>query len=124
MTITTSSLVHDGGKAIDFVSDRIQAAEAALAQLTRPSRTTNFVGCSEAPITRQAAHAVQAGLAEIAAARPLSPAFEHIGDRRECAQLSHCDLPQRSGSRRQRAVHQVCSYGLPAAAGIPFFCRL
>ena len=50
MTITTSSLVHDGGKATDFVSDRIQAAEAALAQLTQPSRTTNFVGCSEAPI--------------------------------------------------------------------------
>src|SRR5271166_3754190 len=51
---TTSSLVRDGGKAIDFVSDRIQAAEAALAQLTQPSRTTNFVGCSEGPIARQA----------------------------------------------------------------------
>src|SRR5262252_6239747 len=105
MTITTSSLVHDGGKAIHFVSDRIQAAEAALAQLTQPSRATNFVGCSEAPIARQAAH-VQAGLAEIAAARTLSPPFQHIGDRRECAQLSQCDLAQRSGSRSQRAAHQ------------------
>jgi hypothetical protein len=38
---------------LDFVSDRIQAAEAALAQLTQPSRTTNFVGCSEAPVARQ-----------------------------------------------------------------------
>src|SRR5215472_2962785 len=124
MTITTSSLVHDGGKAIDFVSDRIQAAEAALAQLTQPSRTNNFAGCSEAPIARQAAYAVQAGLAEIAAARPLSPPFPHIGVRRECAQLSHCDLPQRSGSRRQRAVHQVCSYGLPAVGRNSLFCRL
>src|SRR5271166_1945246 len=121
---TTSSLVRDGGKAIDFVSDRIQAAEAALAQLTQPSRTTNFVGCSEGPIARQAAHAVQAGLAEIAAARPLSPPFQHIGDWRECAQLTRCDLPQRSGSPSYRAVHRVCSYGLPAVAGIPFFCRL
>jgi hypothetical protein len=83
MTITTSSLVRDGGKAIDFVSDRIQAAEAALAQLTQPSRTINFVGCFEA--------------------------------RR--------DLPQRSASPSQSAVHRVCSYGLPAVAGILFFCR-
>ena len=31
MTITTSSLVRDGAEAVDFVSDRIQAPEGALA---------------------------------------------------------------------------------------------
>ena len=31
MTITTSSLVRDGDEAVDFVSDRIQAPEGALA---------------------------------------------------------------------------------------------
>jgi hypothetical protein len=39
MTITTSYLVRDGGAAVDFVSDRIQTAEAAPVQLTEPSRT-------------------------------------------------------------------------------------
>jgi hypothetical protein len=41
MTITTSYLACDDGEAIDLadvVSDRIQAAEAALAQLTEPRR--------------------------------------------------------------------------------------
>jgi hypothetical protein len=33
MTVTTSYLVRDGGDAVDFVSDRIQAAKAPPVQL-------------------------------------------------------------------------------------------
>jgi hypothetical protein len=46
--------------AVDFVSDRIQAAEAAPVQPTEPSRTTNFVGCSEGPTAVQDAQLVAA----------------------------------------------------------------
>ena len=60
MTNTTSYLSRDGGEALDFVSDQTQAAEGALAQLTEPSRTTNFVGCSEGPTARQDAQLVAA----------------------------------------------------------------
>ena len=60
--------VRDGGEAV-IVSDRIQAAEGALAQLTEPSRTTNIVGCSEGPTTRQDAQLV-AAQAELAKLQP------------------------------------------------------
>jgi len=60
MTNTTSYLSRDGGEALDFVSDQTQAAEGALAQLTEPSRTTNFVGCSEGSTARQDAQLVAA----------------------------------------------------------------
>jgi hypothetical protein len=121
MTITTSYLAGDDGEAIDLadvVSDRIQTAEAALAQLTEPSRTANFVGCSNGPT------ATATGSAVSTAARPRSPPFHHIGDRRECPQLWRSKLPQRRGSPSQRTAHPVGSSGFPAVGWNCLFWRL
>ena len=113
MTITTSYLACDDGEAIDLadvVSDRIQAAEAALAQLTEPSRTISFVGCSDGPTATATGSAVSQK-----ASRWNAP----LASRR-----SSLEQGWNCGSRSERAAHPVGSSGLPAVGWNCLFWRM